>query len=136
MECSRTWHLTEMPALLEAGDGECYLKNPSSIIEDYTSSGGSAAVELQNCLCLMSDRPRLHFYNLKQTITKSKQTITKSNVPDPDPNPDLRVFGLPDPDPIVRGMDPDPPLNPDPSTSCKNNKKNLESFYFVTLFDF
>ncbi len=24
-------------------------------------------------------------------------------------------FGLPDPDPLVRGMDPDPALNPDPS---------------------
>jgi hypothetical protein len=26
--------------------------------------------------------------------------------------------------------------DPDPSTSCKNNKKNLESYYFVTLNDF
>jgi hypothetical protein len=43
-------------------------------------------------------------------------------------------FCLPDPDPLVRGMDPDPALDPDPS-SCKN-KKNLESYYFVTLFDF
>ncbi len=24
-------------------------------------------------------------------------------------------FGLPDPDPLVRGMDPDPALDPDPS---------------------
>jgi hypothetical protein len=24
-------------------------------------------------------------------------------------------FGLPDPDPLVRGMDPDPTLDPDPS---------------------
>jgi hypothetical protein len=45
-------------------------------------------------------------------------------------------LGLPDPDPLVRGMDPDPELDPDPSISCKNNKKNLESYYFVTLFDF
>jgi hypothetical protein len=48
-------------------------------------------------------------------------------------------FGLPDPDPLVRGMDPDPALDPDPSiviSSCKNNKKNLESYYLVTLFDF
>jgi hypothetical protein len=48
-------------------------------------------------------------------------------------------FSLPDPDPLVRGMDPDPALDPDtnPSlNSCKNNKKNLESYYFVTLFDF
>ncbi len=54
-----------------------------------------------------------------------------SSVPDPDPNP--RVFCLPDPDPdpLVRGMDPDPDpdpaLDPDPSITCKNNKKNLES---------
>jgi hypothetical protein len=43
-------------------------------------------------------------------------------------------FGLPDPDPnpLVRGMDPDP----DPSINMINNKKNLESYYFVTLFDF
>ena len=48
----------------------------------------------------------------------------------------------PDPDPLVRGMDPDTGgillwiririlLS-----SCKNSKKNLDSFYFVTLFDF
>jgi hypothetical protein len=36
----------------------------------------------------------------------------------------------PDPDPLVRGMD------PDLLSSCKNSKKNLDSFYFVTLFDF
>ncbi len=33
-------------------------------------------------------------------------------------------LGLPDPDPLVRGMDPDP----DP--------ENLDSYYFVTIFDF
>jgi hypothetical protein len=41
-------------------------------------------------------------------------------------------LGLPDPDPLVRGMDPDP----DPSIISKNSKKNLDSYYFVTLFDF
>ncbi len=46
------------------------------------------------------------------------------------------VFGLPDPDPLVRGMDPDPALDQILLSSCKNNKKNLESYYFVTLFDF
>jgi hypothetical protein len=30
-------------------------------------------------------------------------------------------LGLPDPDPLVRGMDP----VPDPSSSCKNSKKTL-----------
>ena len=47
-------------------------------------------------------------------------------------------FGLLDPDPLVRGMDPDPALDPDldPSIIMKNSKKNLDSYYFVTLFDF
>ncbi len=36
-------------------------------------------------------------------------------------------FGLPDPDPLVRGK---------VLSSCKNNKKNLESYYFLTFFDF
>jgi hypothetical protein len=51
-------------------------------------------------------------------------------------------LGLPDPDPLVRGMDPDrdPALDPDPDpstvSSCKNSKKNLDSYYFVTHFDF
>jgi hypothetical protein len=34
----------------------------------------------------------------------------------------------PDPYPLVRGMDPDLPPDPDPSTSCKNSKKNLDSY--------
>jgi hypothetical protein len=43
-----------------------------------------------------------------------------------------------DPDPLVRGMDPNPALDPDtgPSIFMQNNKKNLESYYFVTLFDY
>jgi hypothetical protein len=43
-------------------------------------------------------------------------------------------LGLPDPDPLVRGMIPDP----DPSiiflSSSKNSKKNLDSYCFVTPF--
>ncbi len=39
-------------------------------------------------------------------------------------------LGLPDPDPLVKGMD------PDPSIIMQNSKKNLGSYYFVTLFDF
>ena len=42
------------------------------------------------------------------------------------------LLGLPDPDPLVRGMDPDP----DPSIIMQNSKKNLDSYYFVTFFDF
>jgi hypothetical protein len=45
-----------------------------------------------------------------------------------------------DPDPLVRGIDPDPDPaldpDPDPSSSCKNSKINLDSYHFVTLFDF
>jgi hypothetical protein len=44
-------------------------------------------------------------------------------------------LGLPDPDPLVRGMDPDPAPDPDPSIIMKSSKKNLDSYYFVTLFD-
>ncbi len=36
-----------------------------------------------------------------------------SSVADPDPNP--HFLGFPDPDPLVRGMDPDPDSAPDPS---------------------
>ncbi len=71
-------------------------------------------------------------------------------IPDPDPQPlfpaVLRIriririhqiqmfFGLPDPDPdpLVRGMVWIRIL----LSSCNNNKKNLESYYSVTLFDF
>ncbi len=45
-------------------------------------------------------------------------------------------LGLPDPnpDPLVRCMDPDP--DPSITVSCKNSKKNLDSYYFMTFFDF
>jgi hypothetical protein len=39
-------------------------------------------------------------------------------------------LGLPDPDPLVRGMDPDADPAPDPSIIMqKYSKKNLDSFY-------
>ncbi len=45
-------------------------------------------------------------------------------------------LGLPDPQ--VRAMDPDPAVDPDPVllSSCKNSKKNVNSYYLVTLFGF
>jgi hypothetical protein len=48
------------------------------------------------------------------------------------------VLQDPDPDPLVRDMDPDPALDPDPEPSIfmQNSKKNLDSYYLVTLFDF
>ncbi len=64
-----------------------------------------------------------------------QKRILRNSVTDPDPDPpDPHVFGPldPGPDPLVRGMDP----GPDPSSSCKNSKKILDSYYFVTLFDF
>jgi hypothetical protein len=41
-------------------------------------------------------------------------------------------LGLLDPNPLVKGME---WIRILPS-SCKNSKKNLDSYYFVTLFDF
>jgi hypothetical protein len=37
-------------------------------------------------------------------------------------------LGLPDPDPLVRSMDPDPDrtLDPGPDPSCKSSKNNLD----------
>ncbi len=45
------------------------------------------------------------------------------------------VLGLPDPDPLVRGVDPDrdPAPDPDPSIIKQNSKKNLDSYCFVYL---
>ncbi len=45
----------------------------------------------------------------------------------------IHVFlGFPDPDPLVRGMDPDPGL--DPSIIKQNSKENLDFYCFVTSF--
>jgi hypothetical protein len=47
-------------------------------------------------------------------------------------------LGLLDPDPLVRGMDPDPAPAPDPapepSIIKQNSKKNLDICCFVTSF--
>ena len=49
-------------------------------------------------------------------------------------------LGLPDPEQLVRGMDPDPDpaldLDPYPSIIIQNSKKNLDSYYSRALFDF
>jgi hypothetical protein len=54
----------------------------------------------------------------------------KSSVADPEPDP--HVFGLQisDRETLVLGMDSDP--TPDPSIIKQNNKKNLDSYCFVT----
>ncbi len=49
------------------------------------------------------------------------------SVADPDPNP--HVFGPPGSGSISQRYG-------SGSSSCKNSKKNLDSYYFVTLFDF
>jgi hypothetical protein len=45
-------------------------------------------------------------------------------------------LGLPDPDPLVRGMDQDPAPdpNPDPSIIKQKYQKNLDSYCFLTSF--
>jgi hypothetical protein len=58
-----------------------------------------------------------------------KKIYIITSVPDPDP----RVFLPPRSGPLVRV---DPALDQDPSIIMLKNKKNLESYYFVTLFDF
>jgi hypothetical protein len=63
--------------------------------------------------------------------------VSYSSVPDPDP---VRIWihwihiylGLPNPDPLVKGMDPDPSFIL--LSSSKNSKKNLDSYCFVTSF--
>jgi hypothetical protein len=55
-----------------------------------------------------------------------------------DPDPDPLVKGMdPDPDPAL-DPDPDPALDPDPDPSniMQKSKNNLDSSYFVTLFEF
>jgi hypothetical protein len=47
-----------------------------------------------------------------------------TSVADQDPEPDPRFLGLPDPDPLVRGTDPDP--------SVIKQKKNLDPYCFMT----
>jgi hypothetical protein len=78
------------------------------------------------------------------------ECYSKSSVADPNPDlePDTHVLGPtvlrihmfwglldPDPDPLVRGMDPDSDLAPDPDLSItvpsKNSKKNLDSYCFL-----
>jgi hypothetical protein len=44
-------------------------------------------------------------------------------------------LGLLDPDPLVRGMDPDPAPDPNPLSASKNSKENLDSYCFMTSFD-
>ncbi len=40
-------------------------------------------------------------------------------------------LGLPDPDPLVRGMDPAPAPEPDPSIIMQKSKKTLDSYYLA-----
>jgi hypothetical protein len=42
------------------------------------------------------------------------------------------ILGVPDLAPLVQSTDQDP----DPSTSSKNSKKILDSYFFVTFYDF
>jgi hypothetical protein len=62
-------------------------------------------------LCSLVTFPGFSHVAMHIFLTKSR--LQKQLVADPDPH----VLGLPDPDldPLVRGMDPDPALDPDPS---------------------
>jgi hypothetical protein len=57
-------------------------------------------------------------------MTVKTELTLDSSVPDPNSDPDPRVF-------LVSRIRIRTLLS-----GCKNNKKNLESYYFVTLFDF
>jgi hypothetical protein len=63
--------------------------------------------------------PAIFVIDLQDAIKKTNFfcLLLFDSVADPDPalDPDPPVLGLPDPDPLVRGMDPDPALDPDPS---------------------
>jgi hypothetical protein len=66
-------------------------------------------------------------------ITGYHKKEEKTSVADPDPSdPYLCFLGLldPDPDPIVRGTEPDPGF----LSASKHSKKNLNSYCFVTSF--
>jgi hypothetical protein len=66
----------------------------------------------------MEDSNILIFGNRMYTYVRTLY-IVQCTGPDPDP-PDPRFFsffGLPNPDPLVKGMDPDPALDPDPNPS-------------------
>jgi hypothetical protein len=56
----------------------------------------------------------LWIHNTEFKIYQREEYVPAASVPDPDLDPpDPRVFWPPDP--LVRGMDPDPALDPDPS---------------------
>jgi hypothetical protein len=63
-----------------------------------------------------------------ETNTEKSKKNHRCSVADPDPY----VFGPPgpDPDPLVRDINPDP----DPSIIKQKKKKNLDSHCFVTSF--
>ena len=63
---------------------------------------------------------------LKASIADLITSVADPN-PDPDP-PDPRVFGPPGSGSTSQRYG--------SGSSCKNSKKNLDSYYFVTLFDF
>jgi hypothetical protein len=73
-------------------------------------------------------------FNTLQKMHYIYSPNVQHSVPDLDPH----VFGPPDSDPLVTGMDLDPDQAPDPSiillSSSKNSKKNLDSSCFVTYF--
>ena len=64
----------------------------------------------------------------------SSSATLKTSVADPDPNPVFLGLMDPDPDPLVRGVDPAPDPDLDPSITKQKycSKKTLDSYCFVT----
>jgi hypothetical protein len=67
-----------------------------------------------------------------QFSNKRRLDVNQKNITNNTPVLRIHMFlGLPVPDLLIVGMDPDPG-----SIIMQNSKKNLDFYYFVTLFDF
>jgi hypothetical protein len=59
---------------------------------------------------LTGGKPQITYTDVTRTRWDGEPHLSPScSVPDPNP-PDPYIFGLPDPDLLVRGMDPDPSI--------------------------
>jgi hypothetical protein len=79
-------------------------------------------------LCLSNTYNAMHMLQVRpaQPCPCIQYLVLSVSVADPNPDPDPHVFGPPDPLVWSRIL----------LSSCKNSKKNIDSYYFVTLFDF
>ncbi len=72
---------------------------------------------IERSVLLWENGPKLHgLSEIRGGVRNCKITVTSMQCCGSDPNlPDHMFLGLPDPDQLVRGMNPDPALDPDPS---------------------